>query len=80
MDGSLFGIRLSTTSIIMRKCCEAIKIHLKPLVFKKPIVVWMKQITKGFKALYGILLILGAIDDSHISILAQFHDIVAYYC
>jgi len=35
MVGDLFGVGLSTTSIIVRECCEAIRIHLRPLVFKK---------------------------------------------
>ena len=35
MVGDLFGVGLSTSSIIVRECCEAIRIHLRPLVFKK---------------------------------------------
>jgi len=55
-------------------------IHLRPLVFKKPTLVWMKQIANGFEALHVILLILGAIDGSHILIIAQSHDPIVYYC
>jgi hypothetical protein len=32
---NLYGIIKSTTSVIVRKCCEAMKMHLKPLVFEK---------------------------------------------
>ena len=80
MIGDLFGVGLSTTSIIVRECCKAIRIHLRPLVFKKPTLPWMKEISKGFEALHGIPFILGAIDGSHIPILAPSHDPVAYYC
>ena len=40
----------------------------------------MKQVAKGFEALHGIPFILGAIDGSHIPIVAPSHDSVAYYC
>ena len=33
MIANLFGIGESTTSIIVRECCEAIRILFKPLVF-----------------------------------------------
>jgi len=29
--GDLFRVGLNTTSIILRECCEAIRIHLRPL-------------------------------------------------
>ena len=35
----LFGLRESTTSKIMRECCEAIRILLKLLILKKPTLV-----------------------------------------
>jgi len=79
MIGDLFEVGLSTTSIIVRECCEAIIIHLRPLVFKKPTLDWMKQIAKDFQALHGIPFILGAIDSSHIPMEASFHDHVVYY-
>ncbi|HYP42887.1 MAG TPA: hypothetical protein VEQ18_02590 [Candidatus Nitrosocosmicus sp.] len=33
MCGELYGLAESTTSIIVRKCCEAIRVLVKPLVF-----------------------------------------------
>jgi hypothetical protein len=80
MVGDLFGLGLSTTSEIVRKCCKAIRIHLKPLVFKKPTLAQMKQIASEFEALHGIPYILGAIDGSHIPIIAPPYDPVSYYC
>jgi len=77
MTGDLFGVGLSTSSIIVRECCKVIRIPLKALVFKKPIIIWMKQIVKGFETLYSILFILRAINDSHIPIQAPSHVPVA---
>ncbi len=80
MIGDLFGIGESTTSKIVRDCCEAIRIYLRPLVFKKPTLIRMKKIASEFEALHGIPLILGAIDGSHIPIIAPPHDPTSYYC
>ena len=80
MIADLFGLGESTTSIIVRECYEAIRILLKPLVFKRPILVWMKKITTEFEALHGIPLIIKAIDGSHIPIIAPSNDLVSYYC
>ena len=76
----LFGLGGSTTSKIVRKCCEAIRILLKRLVFKKSILVWMKKVAAEFEALHEIQFIIGAIDDSHIPIIVPIHDLVSYYC
>ena len=76
----LFGLGESTTSIIVRECCEAIRILLKSLVFKRLTLVWMKKIAAEFEALHGIPLIIEAIDGSHIPIIAPIHDLVSYYC
>ena len=80
MIANLFGLGESTTSIIMKECCEAIRILLKPLVFKRPTLIWMKKVTAEFEALDGIPLIIGAIDGSHIPIIAPSNDPVSYYC
>ena len=80
MIADLFGLGESTTSIIVRECCEAIRILLKPLVFKRPTLIWMKKIAAEFEALHGIPLIIGAIDDSYILIIAPSNDPVSYYC
>ena len=76
----LFGLEESTTSKIVKKCCEAIRILLKPLIFKKLALVWMKKIVAEFKALHGIPLIIEAIDGSHIPIIAPIHNSISYYC
>jgi hypothetical protein len=42
MVGDLYELSLSTTPEIVRECCKAIRIHLKPLVIKRPTLVQMK--------------------------------------
>lgn len=75
MVGNLFEIRLYTTSIIVRECCEAINIHLI-YFFNKPALVWMKQIAKGFETFYNIQFILRAIDDHHNLILESSYNFI----
>ena len=62
MIGDIYGIGLSTTSKIVRECCEGIKIQLRSFVFLKPTLAKMKDIAFGFEALHDIPFILGAID------------------
>jgi len=53
---------------------------LKSLVFKKPALHWMKQISIDFESLHRIPYIIGAIDGSHIPIIAPKVDPTSYYC
>ena len=39
MIAELYGIGVGTTSTIVRECCEAIKIHLRPLVFQETNII-----------------------------------------
>jgi hypothetical protein len=79
MIRDVYDIKLNTTSIIVRECCEAIRIQLRPLVFPKPTFTRMKEIASGFEALHVILFILWGIYGNHIPILAPSYDPVAYY-
>jgi hypothetical protein len=76
----LYGISKSSASIIVREVCEGIKSVLRLLVFPKPTLSRMKKIALEFESLHGILYILGAIDGSHIPIIAPSVDHVSYYC
>jgi hypothetical protein len=71
MCGGVNGIIKSTTSIIVREFCVIIRKHLKPLVISKLTKNKIKEITIGFKCLHGIPYILGAINGSHVPIIAQ---------
>ena len=64
----------------MREWCEAIRILLASLVFKKPSLVWIKEIVAKFEVLHGILVIIGSIDDRYIPIIARSYDLISYYC
>ena len=75
-----FGILDSTTSIIFRKFCHIVKAYLKPLLTPKLTSLRIAKISANFESLYGILLILGVIDGSHISIIAPKVDMTFYYC
>ncbi len=80
MCGEVYGIAKSTTSIIVRKFYSTIKKHLKPLVIPKLIRDKMKEIIIGFESLHAIPYILGAIDGSHIAIVAFEVNPKSYYC
>jgi hypothetical protein len=80
MCGEVHGIAKSTTSIIVREFCSTIKKHLKPLEIPKLTKDNIKEITISFKSLHGIPYILGAIDGSHIPIVALKVDPKSYYC
>jgi hypothetical protein len=70
MCGEVYGIVESMTSIIVKEFCVAIQKHLKPLVIPKLTRNKIKKITIGFECLHGIPYIIGAIDNSHVPIIA----------
>jgi hypothetical protein len=80
MCGEVYGIAESMASIIVREFCVAIKKHLKPLVIPKLTKTKIKEITTGFERLYEIPYILGAINGSHVPIIAPKVDPKSYYC
>jgi hypothetical protein len=59
------------TSIIMKEFCLIIRKYLKPLVIPKLTKDKIKEIIYSFESLHGIPYILGAIDGSHIPIVAS---------
>ena len=76
----LYGISRPSALIIVKNTCKEIKKVLGPLVFQRPTLGKMKQITAKFKSLHEIPYILRAIDGSHILITAQSIDHPSYYC
>jgi hypothetical protein len=80
MCGEVYGIAKSTTSIIVREFCVAMKKNLKPLVILKLTRNKIKKITIDFKCLHGIPYILGAIDGNHLLVIAPKVDPKSYYC
>ena len=80
MIGDLYGLDISTTSVIVRECCKAIKDHLLPIVIEKSTPKNMKRRAVEFESLHGIPYVIGAIDGSHILIVAPSKDSPEYYC
>jgi hypothetical protein len=77
----LYGVAESTASVIVRECCEAMKIHLKPLVFEQLNKERIEIISQEFEKLHGIPYIMGAIDGSYIPIVAPHqYEAQPYYC
>ena len=71
MIGDLYGLGISTTSVIVRECCKAIKDHLLPIVIEKSTPENMKRRAVEFESLHGIPYVIGAIDGSHIPIVEK---------
>jgi hypothetical protein len=80
MYGEVYGISRSSASIIVREFCVAIKKHLKPLVIRKQTESSLRAIAFEFEKSHGILYIIGAVDGSHIPIIALPIDPTSYYC
>jgi hypothetical protein len=75
-----YGIHESTASIIVREFCIAIDKHLKPLVIEKQSAATLRRMAAEFEALKGIPYVIGAVDGSHIPIIAPPIDPTSYYC
>ena len=80
MCGEMYGLVESTASVIVRKCCEAIRVLLKPLVFVKLTRQRIEAMALEFEEVRGIPYIIGAVDGSHIPIIAPEVDPGFYYC
>ena len=70
MYGEIYGLAESTTSIIIREYCKAIKVLVKPLVFPKFNKERIQIIVSEFEKLRNILYIIGVVDGSHVPIIA----------
>lgn len=76
----IYGIHESTASIIVRDFCAAIEKHLKPLVIEKLSRNSLCRIAAEFEDLRGLPYVMGAVDGSHIPIIAPPIDPTSYYC
>jgi hypothetical protein len=75
-----YGIHENTTSIINRKFCAAIEKHVKPVVIEKQSKAILNRIATDFEELRTLPYVIGAVDDSHIHIIAPPIDPISYYC
>ena len=68
--GDLYGVHKNTLSIIVREFCRAMRKYLQPVFVQTPSESQFRVLASKFEELYGIPYIIGAIDESHISVLA----------
>lgn len=78
--GEVFGIANSTASCIVREFCKVVRKHLLKVLVQFPSEVQFRVLVAEFQALHGIPYIVGAIDGSHIPILAPLIGGEDYYC
>ena len=68
--GHLFGIGRSTACLITKEVCEAVVEHLMPKYIRLPQGEDFRQVVDGFHDRWGFPQVGGAIDGSHIPIVA----------
>ena len=64
MYREIYGLAKPTTFIIIRNCCEAIKILLKPVIFQKLTKSRIETISREFEEIRGIPYIIDVVDGS----------------
>uniref|UniRef100_A0A3Q2G3V4 DDE Tnp4 domain-containing protein n=1 Tax=Cyprinodon variegatus TaxID=28743 RepID=A0A3Q2G3V4_CYPVA len=75
----LFGISRASLCIFVKDVCEAICFHLTPQFIKLPTDIEARNITESFKEKWGYPTCIGAIDGSHIPIVAPKESRVDYF-
>ena len=80
MCGEMYDLAESTTSIIVRECCEAIKVLVKPLVFSPLTKEHIQIIASKFEKVRDIPYIIGIVNGSHVPIIDPKIDPPSYYC
>ena len=78
--GDLYGVAESTVSIIVKEFCKAVRQHLQRILVQIPSESQFRVLAKEFEALHGIPYVVGAIDGSHIPVLAPIYGGEDYYC
>ena len=76
---NLFGVGLSTTCIVLHEVCRAIVDHLAAKYIHFPTGQGLRTIVDGFESKWGFPQCTGAIDGSHIPIIAPAENALDYY-
>ncbi|PWA23147.1 hypothetical protein CCH79_00001919 [Gambusia affinis] len=75
----LFGIGISTACCVTQQVVTAINVVMKPLYIKTPSEAELMVIVQGFRDRWALPQVAGAIDGTHISIMAPDENPVDYY-
>ena len=75
----LFGVGVSTVCVVLHDFCCAVVIHMAAKYIKVPTGPQLRKITDGFYTKWGFPHCIGAIDGSHIPIIAPKENPPDYY-
>ncbi|XP_054899848.1 uncharacterized protein LOC129368763 [Poeciliopsis prolifica] len=75
----LFGIGISTACCVTQQVVTAINVEMKSLYIKTPSEAELMVIVQGFRDQWALPQVAGAIDGTHISIMAPDENPVDYY-
>ena len=75
----LYRIGLSSSQLVVSQFCSAVKTHLLRKFIKCPTPAIMERYTQEFQELHGIPYVVGAVDGSHIPIVASRLHAADYY-
>ena len=78
--GDLYGVHKNTLSIVVREFCKAVRKHLQSVFVQTPSESQFRVLASRFEKSHGIHYIIGAINGSHIHILAPLIGGQDYYC
>lgn len=75
-----YGVGTSTVQGIIMQFCQVVRHVLHDRYISWPSSLRMKKLVQDFEALRGLDYVIGAVDESHISIIAPHKNQVDYYC
>ena len=81
MTTNTFGVSISTVSLSLRMVCNAIAEHLGPLHIKFPsIEEELQQAASRFLLTFGLLQVVGYVDETHVSIIQPTENPHDFFC
>jgi hypothetical protein len=80
MVGEVYGVAECTISGIVKEFCKMVRLHLQTIFIQALDENRLRVLAKDFERLHNIPYIIGAIDGSHIPVLAPVIGGEDYYC
>jgi hypothetical protein len=80
MVGEVYGVAECTISGIVKEFCKMVRLHSQKIFIQTPNKNRLRVLAKDFERLHNIPYIIGAIDGSHIPMLAPVIGGEDYYC